>query len=114
MDAIEERERLLMSYLVDRLHERDYLTIIGPPEGSRHYGAVSFDVADVHPHDVASILDMQNVCIRAGHHCAQPLLTYLGWHSTCRASIAFYNDKLDIDRLVEGLDQVWGIFHGSR
>jgi cysteine desulfurase/selenocysteine lyase len=56
---------------------------------------------------------MYNVCVRAGHHCAQPLLTYLGWHSTCRASVAFYNDKSDIDRLMDGLDQVWGIFNGS-
>jgi cysteine desulfurase/selenocysteine lyase len=56
---------------------------------------------------------MSQVCIRAGHHCAQPLLTWMGLQSTCRASVAFYNDKADIDRLVEGLGTVWGIFHGS-
>ncbi len=113
MARIEERERLLASYLCERLQERDYITIVGPSDPRRHIGAVSFDVRSVHPHDVASILDMYNVCVRAGHHCAQPLLTYLGWHSTCRASVAFYNDKSDVDRLIDGLDQVWGIFNGS-
>lgn len=113
MARIEERERRLAAYLCERLQERDYITIVGPSDPRRHIGAVSFDVRGVHPHDVASILDMYNVCVRAGHHCAQPLLTYLGWHSTCRASVAFYNDKSDIDRLMDGLDQVWGIFNGS-
>lgn len=114
MDAIEQRERLLATYLCERLQEKDYVTIVGSGDPNRHIGAVSFDVTGIHPHDVASILDMSGVCIRAGHHCAQPLLTYLGWHSTCRASVAFYNDKDDIDRLADGLDQVWGIFNGSR
>ena len=112
MAALEERERLLAAYLCEQLQSRDYITIVGPSEPDRHVGAVSFDVKGIHPHDVASILDMSNVCIRAGHHCAQPLLTYLGWHSTCRASVAFYNDKADIDRLIAGLDTVWGIFNG--
>ena len=110
--AIEERERLLARYLTEALASRDYVTIVGSADGAAHVGAVSFDVRGVHPHDVASILDMRGVCIRAGHHCAQPLLTYLGWYSTCRASVAFYNDKHDIDRLIDGLDTVWGIFHG--
>lgn len=114
MDKIEDRERLLAAYLCERLQELPYVTIVGPSDPRRHVGAVSFDVRGVHPHDVASILDMSNICIRAGHHCAQPLLTYLGWHSTCRASIAFYNDKDDVDRLIDGLEQVWGIFNGSR
>jgi cysteine desulfurase/selenocysteine lyase len=112
LPAIEERERLLARYLTDALNSLDYVTIVGSADGTAHVGAVSFDVRGVHPHDVASILDMKGVCIRAGHHCAQPLLTYLGWHSTCRASVAFYNDKHDIDRLVDALDTVWGIFHG--
>lgn len=112
MDAIEERERLLSTYLCEQLQGLDYVTIIGPDDPSRHVGSVAFDVTNIHPHDVASILDMSNVCIRAGHHCAQPLLTYLGWHSTCRASVAFYNDKTDVDRLVDGLNSVWRIFNG--
>lgn len=114
MHAVEERERLLSIYLCERLREIPQVAIIGPREGERHIGSIAFDVKDVHPHDVASILDMHGVCIRAGHHCAQPLLTFLGWHSTCRASVAFYNDTNDIDRLIDGLNQVWRIFHGSR
>ena len=66
----------------------------------------------IHPHDVSSLLDTKDVDIRAGHHCAQPLLTWLGIESCCRASVAFYNDKADIDQLVDGLRFVWGVFHG--
>lgn len=113
MDQIEAREKLLATYLAEQLAALDFVTVIGPKDPTRHVGAVSFDVHGIHPHDVASILDMSNVCIRAGHHCAQPLLSYLGYHSTCRASIAFYNDKNDIDQLIAGLKQVWSIFHGS-
>ncbi len=112
MEALEQRERLLATYLTDQLHALDFVDVVGPSDGSRHIGAVSFNVKDVHPHDVASILDMSNVCIRAGHHCAQPLLAYLGESSTCRASIAFYNDASDIDALVEALTTVWQVFHG--
>lgn len=112
MQRLEERERLLATYLCQRLQELDFIEVIGPAEPQRHVGSVAFDVRGVHPHDVASILDMEQICIRAGHHCAQPLLSYLGWHSTCRASVAFYNDKADIDRLIDGLTTVWGIFNG--
>ncbi|WP_298578928.1 aminotransferase class V-fold PLP-dependent enzyme [uncultured Olegusella sp.] len=113
-NTLETRERLLVRYLTDQLAALDFIDIIGPTDGRRHLGSVAFNVGDVHPHDVASILDMQDICIRAGHHCAQPLLIELGVSSTSRASIAFYNDKTDIDRLVEGLKQVWQVFHGNR
>lgn len=113
MDVLEERERLLATYLTDSLAALPFVTVIGPSDGARHVGAVAFNVDGIHPHDVASILDMTGVCIRAGHHCAQPLLTWLGESSTCRASVAFYNDKSDIDRLVDGLNYVWSVFHGS-
>ena len=115
MDALERRERELATYLCDSLAALPYVDIIGPADGSRHVGAVAFNVRGVHPHDVASILDMSQVCIRAGHHCAQPLLAYLGVENgaTCRASVAFYNDKQDVDRLVEGLDRVWSLFGGA-
>ena len=111
-DALERRERLLVRYLSEKLQTLDYIRIIGAAEPERHVGAVSFNVGDIHPHDVASILDVQGVCIRAGHHCAEPLLTYLGEQSTCRASVAFYNDKADIDQLIAGLATVWSVFHG--
>ena len=75
---------------------------------------VAFNLDGIHPHDVSSLLDTKHVCIRAGHHCAQPLLLRLGVDNTNRASVAFYNDKSDIDALVDGLDFVWGIFNGSR
>jgi len=112
--ALEVRERLLARYLTDSLAALPYVDVIGPAEGERHVGSVAFNVRGIHPHDVASILDMNNVCIRAGHHCAQPLLAYLGVENgaTCRASIAFYNDKSDIDALVDGLAKVWEVFHG--
>ena len=113
-DALEARERLLARYLMDSLAALPYVDVIGPAEGERHVGSVAFNVRGIHPHDVASILDMNNVCIRAGHHCAQPLLAYLGVENgaTCRASIAFYNDKSDVDALVDGLGKVWEVFHG--
>ena len=112
ISQLEAREALLMRYLMERMRELPYVSIIGHPEPSRHYGALSFNVADIHPHDVSSILDGCNVAIRAGHHCAQPLLAWLGVESCCRASIAFYNDKSDIDALIQGLETVWSMFHG--
>ncbi|ADK67801.1 cysteine desulfurase [Olsenella uli DSM 7084] len=114
MDRVEERERTLASYLTDSLSALGFVDVIGPSDGSRHVGAVAFNVRGVHPHDVASILDGSGICIRAGHHCAQPLLSYLdvAMDSTCRASVALYNDKADIDCLVEGLETVWTVFHG--
>lgn len=112
MEQVEERERALAEYLCRRLQELEYVTVIGPADGAKHVGSVAFDMRGIHPHDVASILDAQGVCIRAGHHCAQPLLSYLGWSSTCRASVGFYNDAADIDRLIEGLQKVWVVFNG--
>ena len=99
----------------ERLAELDFVDLIGSADPARHHGVISFNVRGVHPHDVASILDASGVCIRAGHHCAQPLLAWLGVENLacCRASLAFYNDAADVDRLVDGLSQVWGIFHGS-
>ena len=113
-DDVAAREAALVSYLMGQMAELDYIDVIGPAEASAHHGVVSFNVRGIHPHDVASILDMSGVCIRAGHHCAQPLLTWLGVENLacCRASVAFYNDKSDIDRLIDGLAQVWQVFHG--
>ena len=113
-DDVAAREAALVSYLMGQMAELDYIDVIGPAEASAHHGVVSFNVREIHPHDVASILDMSGVCIRAGHHCAQPLLTWLGVENLacCRASVAFYNDKSDIDRLIDGLAQVWKVFHG--
>ena len=113
-DELEARERELAAYLCEQLQALPFVTVIGPADPRAHIGAVSFNVNGIHPHDVSSLLDTKDVAIRAGHHCAQPLLTWLGVENgaTCRASVAFYNDKADIDALVEGLNFVWGIFHG--
>jgi cysteine desulfurase / selenocysteine lyase len=113
-EALEARERELAAYLCEQLQALPFVTVIGPSDPHAHIGAVSFNVNGIHPHDVSSLLDTQDVAIRAGHHCAQPLLAWLGVENgaCCRASIAFYNDKADIDKLVAGLNFVWGIFHG--
>ena len=104
-----------MAYAMERMADLGFVDLIGPADPARHHGVISFNVRGVHPHDVASILDASGVCIRAGHHCAQPLLAWLGVENLacCRASLAFYNNAADVDRLVDGLSQVWGIFHGS-
>ncbi len=112
-DAIQAREAALVTYAMERMQELDYIDIIGPADPALHHGVISFNVHGIHPHDVASILDMSNVCIRAGHHCAQPLLTWLGVENLacCRASLAFYNDRADIDAFIEGLTTVWNTFN---
>ena len=112
-EAMQAREQALVAQLMRRLGELDFVRVIGPADPALHHGVVSFNVCTVHPHDVASILDMDGVAIRAGHHCAQPLLAHLGIDSCCRASLAFYNDSTDIDRLIEGLKHVWAMFHGE-
>lgn len=111
-DALQAREQALVRTTMERMAELPYLEIIGHPNPAQHHGAISFNVDGIHPHDVASILDEHNVAIRAGHHCAQPLLAWLGVESCCRASLAFYNDEGDIDALITGLGTVWRTFNG--
>lgn len=113
-DTVQQREAELLAYAMEKFAALPYIDVIGPTDAAKHHGVVSFNVRGIHPHDVASILDMNGVCIRAGHHCAQPLLTWLGVENLacCRASVAFYNDKHDIDALISGLDHVWSTFNG--
>lgn len=111
LDVIGAREQALVSYLMARLSELPYIRILGHPDPTEHHGVVSFIVDGIHPHDVASLLDSESVAIRAGNHCAQPLVTWLGEEATCRASLAFYNDQQDIDQLITGLDHLWAFFH---
>lgn len=113
-DTVQQREAELVAYAMEKFAALPYIDVIGPTDAAKHHGVVSFNVRGIHPHDVASILDMDGVCIRAGHHCAQPLLTWLGVENLacCRASVAFYNDKHDIDALISGLDHVWSTFNG--
>ena len=112
-EAVASRERALVRYAMDELAGLGFVDLIGPAEADRHHGVISFNVRGVHPHDLASILDMDCVCIRAGHRCSQPLLAWLKVENLacCRASLAFYNDRADIDALVAGLGTVWSTFH---
>ena len=112
-ENVQAREQALVRTLMDKLAGLDFIDLIGSPDPAQHHGVVSFNVRGIHPHDVASIMDMDNVCIRAGHHCAQPLLTWLGVENLacCRASVAFYNDQADIDRFIDGLKHVWNTFN---
>lgn len=111
--TIQAREAALVHYAMSRMVEIPFVDIIGSIYWDQHHGAISFNVRGIHPHDVASIMDMDGVCIRAGHHCAQPLLTWLGVENLacCRMSVAFYNDQNDIDQFIEALYRVWHTFH---
>jgi cysteine desulfurase / selenocysteine lyase len=102
LDAIEEHEHELAAYALDRLGELPWIRLYGPPP-ERRAGIVSFNVDGIHPHDVAQILDMEGVAIRAGHHCCQPLMAKLGVAATNRASFYLYTVREEIDRLVDGL-----------
>ena len=105
LDAIETHEHELVVYAMDRLAELDFIRVFGPP-AARRAGIVSFEVAGVHPHDVAQILDWEGIAVRAGHHCTQPLMTRLGVVATTRASFYLYSIPEEIDRLIEGLHKV--------
>ncbi|WP_010232865.1 cysteine desulfurase [Clostridium arbusti] len=103
MDNIVNIEKDLVSYALEKLSEIPYITVYGSKDINKKAGVISFNVQDVHPHDVASILDASGVAIRAGHHCAHPLMRYMGVNATCRASFYLYNVREDIDALTEGL-----------
>jgi cysteine desulfurase/selenocysteine lyase len=102
LDVVERYERELTEYALGRLAELPYVRVFGP-SAERRGGIVSFDVEGVHPHDVAQLLDYEGVAVRAGHHCAQPVMDHFGVAATTRASFYLYNVREDVDRLVEGL-----------
>ncbi|WP_172252310.1 cysteine desulfurase [Saccharibacillus deserti] len=101
MDNIAEHEHKLAMYAMRRINEIDGLQVFGPQE--RKVGIVTFNLDDVHPHDVATVLDSYGVAIRAGHHCCQPLMRWLNVSSTARASVYLYNNEQDIDRMIDAL-----------
>ena len=103
MDRVRAHERALTAYMLERLGDVPGLRITGPPEAEARGGLVSFTIEGMHPHDVAELADRGGVCIRAGHHCAQPLMRCLGVSATARASIGVYNEPSDIDALVDAL-----------
>jgi len=109
LEAIEEHEHELAAYALERLGEIDGVRIYGPP-ADRRAGIVSFNVGDIHPHDVAQVLDWEGVAIRAGHHCCQPLMKRLGVSATNRASFYLYTIPDEIDRLVAGIHKAKQVF----
>ncbi|WP_163192469.1 cysteine desulfurase [Clostridium thermarum] len=106
MDNIKVTEKGLTSYALMKLDQLPYVTIYGTRDINKKAGVISFNIKDVHPHDVASILDADGISIRAGHHCAHPLMKYLGVNATCRASFYFYNTVEDIDIFIESIKGV--------
>lgn len=109
-DKIQEHDREIVEYAREKLSKLDYLDIYMTPNAENHSAVISFNIKGVHPHDVASILDSENVCVRSGNHCAQPLMRFLGIDSTCRASFYIYNTKEDVDRLVAGIEKAYKMF----
>lgn len=109
-DKIQEIEHEVISYARQELSKLDYLTLYTTPKEENHSSVISFNINGVHPHDVASILDSEGVCVRSGNHCAQPLMRFLGIDSTCRASFYIYNTKEDVDKLVKALDKAYNMF----
>ena len=107
MENVRAHERELTGYALERLPEVDGLTVYGPPSTDRRGGVVPFTIEGMHPHDIAELCDREAVCVRAGHHCAQPLMRVLRVGSTARASFHVYNSREDVDRLVHAL-------HGAR
>ncbi|HET7419671.1 MAG TPA: SufS family cysteine desulfurase [Candidatus Dormibacteraeota bacterium] len=109
MDAVRAHELEITEYAYESLSELDGLTVYGPPP-SRRAGVISFAVDGIHPHDLATIADRDQVCLRAGHHCAMPLMTRLGVAATARASFYVYTQKEEIDRLVSSIKEAQRIF----
>jgi cysteine desulfurase/selenocysteine lyase len=112
MERVREHERALTAYMLRRLSELDGVRVVGPPDAQHRGGLASFTVDGMHPHDVAELVGREGVCIRAGHHCAQPLMRCLGVGATARASVGVYNQASDIDALAEALiaaRQVFGL-----
>ncbi|WP_196603049.1 SufS family cysteine desulfurase [Pectinatus frisingensis] len=113
-NKIIERETELSHLAGEELSKLPYITIYGSNNFSTHHGVIAFNIENIHPHDVASLMDSGNVAIRGGHHCAQPLMRFLKCNFCCRASIAFYNDKADIKQLIEQVKYIRSYFHGVK
>lgn len=103
MQTIHEYEQAIVAELLPKLQQIDGLTIYGPQNPAEHTAVIAFNLDHLHPHDVASALDMQGIAVRAGHHCAQPLIKELGCFATARASFYFYNTKEEADQLVAAI-----------
>jgi cysteine desulfurase/selenocysteine lyase len=109
MEAVRAHEREITEYAYEALSDIEGLTLYGPPP-SRRAGVISFALEGIHPHDLATIADRDQVCLRAGHHCAMPLMTRLGVAATARASFYVYTQKDEVDRLVGSIKEAQRIF----
>ena len=109
-ETINKVEQEVTEYAVNELSKLNFIEMYVTPNKQNHSSVISFNVKGVHPHDVASILDVNGVCIRSGNHCAQPLLRYMGMDSTCRASFSIYNTKEDVEKLVDALNKTYKMF----
>jgi cysteine desulfurase/selenocysteine lyase len=110
MGAVLEHEREITDYALAAVAEVPGLRVFGPPRGAERVGPVSFELEGVHAHDVSEILDRHGVAVRAGHHCAQPLMDRFGIAATARASFGVYTTTEEVDRLVEGLHDARRVF----
>jgi cysteine desulfurase/selenocysteine lyase len=110
MERVRAHELELTGYMLERLAEVPGLRVVGPPSAARRGALASFTIEGIHPHDVAELCDRAGVCIRAGHHCAQPLMRCLGVGATARASVGVYNDTADVDALVDALQAGRAVF----
>lgn len=113
METVHQYEQELIAYAFPKLQAVEGLTIYGSEDLAQRSGVISFNLAGLHPHDVATALDYEGVAVRAGHHCAQPLLSYLGVAATVRASFYLYNTKADCDKLIEALQKTKEFFNGT-
>ncbi|MCP1145720.1 cysteine desulfurase [Lysinibacillus endophyticus] len=111
LEKIAEHEHELVAYAITEMEKIEGLTIYGPKDPMKRCGLITFNLEGVHPHDLATVLDMNGIAIRAGHHCAQPLMKWLKVSATARASFYMYNSKEDIDALVKGLRQAKEYFN---
>lgn len=110
MEKIYQHEKNLIQYALSKLDQIKEVTIYGPKDINNRVGVISFNIKKVHPHDVAAILDEENICVRSGHHCAMPLHTRLKINASVRASFYLYNDKEDVNKLINGLLRVKKLF----
>jgi cysteine desulfurase/selenocysteine lyase len=111
MDAVREHEEKITRYAIDRLSAMDGITLYGPRDARERGSALAFNYRDIHPHDLSQVLDQRAIAIRAGHHCAQPLIRRLDEVATARASFYLYNREDEVDALVEGIrdaDRIFG------
>jgi cysteine desulfurase/selenocysteine lyase len=111
MDRVRAHERTLVEYALEKLQDVPGIRLYGPVDSEIHGGAVSFSLPNVHPHDLATLVDREGIAIRAGHHCTQPLMERLGVPATSRASFYIYNRPEEIDQLVEAIEKAQKVFN---